>query len=306
MTAATAQPPSTSTMSGKSVFSAPGWVKSFYSKFPLVVLEQEDEVDWKLRARQREDYAVELWIHPTSPSSNHYPHSHYRSWTSSSPSSLRTQLLFLLRETSSNVPVAFKPWSNEKSAPGGTLPTLHILNQDRLLATDEIRGWLESTYPLKGKGRELQGLPSQETYDRALSLSHLVLGNLLPAYLASLPNQPSNYHLMFPIPPPLSAGLTTPLPASLTGDSRDIDTDEVIRKGVDALDALAVILEDTNSGWLFDARHPTSIDALVTSHLHIIYSLPPSTVLRSTMDSRPTLGEYVDRVLDYAEQRIKK
>ncbi|WWD08983.1 hypothetical protein V865_007098 [Kwoniella europaea PYCC6329] len=306
MAAATVQPPSTSTVAGQSVFSAPGWVKSFYSKFPLVVLEQEDEVDWKVRARQGEDHAVELWIHPPSPSSNHHPHSHYRSWTSSSPSSLRTQLLFLLRETSSNVPVSFKSWSNERSAPGGTLPTLHILNQDRLLATDEIRSWLESTYPLKGKGKELQGLPSQETYDRALSLFHLILGNLLPAYLASLPTQPSNFHLLFPVPPPLSAGLTTPLPASLTGDSRDIDTDEVIRKGVDALDALATILENTNSGWLFDARHPTSIDALVTSHLHVIYSLPPSTVLRSTIDSRPTLGEYVDRVLDHAEERIKK
>ncbi|WVW81793.1 hypothetical protein I302_103790 [Kwoniella bestiolae CBS 10118] len=298
MAAATARPPSTA--QGSTIFTAPGWVKSFYSKFPLVVLEQDDEVDWKVRAREGEEHAVELWIHPPSPSSRH--------WTSSSPSSLRTQLLFLLRETSSRVPVSFKSWPNEKSAPGGTLPALHILNQDRLLATDEIRGWLESTYPLKGKGKELQGLPTQATYDRALALSHLILGNLLPAYLASLPSQTSTFHLLFPNAPPLSAGLTTPLPASLTGDSRDIDTDEVIKRGIAVLDAVEVILESAseNEPWLFGARHPTSIDALVTSHLYVVYSLPPSSVLRDALISRHSLGGYVNRVLDYAEQRIPK
>ena len=30
-----------------SIFTAPQWVNSFYSKFPLVVLEQEDTLDWK-------------------------------------------------------------------------------------------------------------------------------------------------------------------------------------------------------------------------------------------------------------------
>nr|XP_018266685.1 uncharacterized protein I303_00660 [Kwoniella dejecticola CBS 10117]OBR88843.1 hypothetical protein I303_00660 [Kwoniella dejecticola CBS 10117] len=249
MAAVAAQPQPLPTSSGKRIFTAPQWVKSFYSKFPLVILEQEDEVDWKVRAREGADHAVELWIHP--PSST--PHPHHRSWASKSPSSLRTQLLILLRETSAKVPVSFRPWSNEASAPGGTLPCLHILNQDRLLPTDEIRGWLESTYPLKGKGKEIQGLPSQAAYDKALALSHLVLGNLYPAYLASLPKQTSNFPLLFPIPPPLASGLSTPLPYSLIGDARDIDTDEILKKGLEALEAIQVILESGDE-WLFGSK----------------------------------------------------
>ncbi|WWC85801.1 uncharacterized protein L201_000668 [Kwoniella dendrophila CBS 6074] len=299
MAAATVQQPATT---GKSVLTAPQWVKSFYSKFPLVILDQEDEVEWKVRARDGPEHSVELWVHPPSSTSQ----SHSRTWASSSPSSLRTQLLFLLRETSSQVPVTFRPWTNEKSAPGGKLPTLHILNQDRLLPTDEIRSWLESTYPLKGKGKEIQGLPSQEKYDQALALSHLILGNLLPAYLASLPKQPSNFHLLFPIPPPLSAGLNTPLPASLTGDSRDIDTDELIRKGVEALDVIETIIEDNGErGWLYGSKYPTSIDALVASHLYVVYTISSSSILKNAIESRPVLGDYVNRVLDYAEQRIR-
>lgn len=33
--------------SGSKIWTAPRWVNIFYSKFPLVWLEQEDEVDWK-------------------------------------------------------------------------------------------------------------------------------------------------------------------------------------------------------------------------------------------------------------------
>ncbi|WWC66843.1 uncharacterized protein I206_100750 [Kwoniella pini CBS 10737] len=295
MTTISASPAS----SGKTIFTAPQWVKTFYSKFPMVILEQEDEIDWKVRAKEGPDHAVELWVH----SSSSTPHHHSKSWASSSPSSLRVQLLFLLRQTSAKVPISFRSWSNESSAPGGTLPTLHVLNQDRLLPTGEIRGWLESTYPLKGKGKEIQGLPSQESYDNALALSHLILGNLYPGYLASLPKQPSNFPLLFPNPPPLASGLSTPLPYSLIGDARDIDTDEVIRKGLTAIEAVEVIL-DTGDEWLFGAKHPTSIDALVTSHLYVIYSLPTSSILRNKIESLDGLGEYVDRVLDFAQSRL--
>lgn len=97
----------------------------------------------------------------------------------------------------------------------------------------------------------LQGLPSQEAYDRALAVAQLILGRLLPAYLISLPKRPSGLHLLFPVPPPLAAGLTTPLPASLTGDTRSIDKEEVVHQGVEALDALETILG--TSDWALDA-----------------------------------------------------
>ncbi|KAK8845560.1 hypothetical protein IAR55_006275 [Kwoniella newhampshirensis] len=301
MTPAIAQQTSPST-SGSSLWTAPTWVKSFYSRFPLVILEQEDELDWKVRVRDQSPQSCVLWIHPSSPNSSH---PHHRPWLSASPASLRTQLLFLLRDAAASVPVSFREWSNENSAPGGTLPALHLPGQDRLIPTDEVRGWLEATYPLKGKGKELQGLPSQEAYDRALALSQLILGHLLPAYLASLPTRPQGFHLLFPVPPPLFAGLTTPLPASLTGDTRDIDIEEVVRKGVDALEAVEVILSEQGH-WALGARHPTSLDALVASHLYVVYSLSNSSVLRTTIDSKAVLGEYVDRVLSYAENELNE
>ena len=40
----------------------------------------------------------------------------------------------------------------------------------------------------------------------------------------------------------LSAGLTTPLPASLTGDSRNVDQEDVLDKGIEALDALDTLI----------------------------------------------------------------
>jgi len=97
----------------------------------------------------------------------------------------------------------------------------------------------------------LQGLPSQEAYDEALAIAQLVLGRLLPAYLVSLPKRQSNIHLYLPIPPMLSAGLTTPLPASLTGDSRNVDNEDVLDKGAEALDALETLLG--SSDWALSA-----------------------------------------------------
>jgi metaxin len=97
----------------------------------------------------------------------------------------------------------------------------------------------------------LQGLPSQEAYDKALAIAQLVLGRLLPAYLISLPRRPSNIHLCLPIPPMLSAGLTTPLPASLTGDARNVDKEDILKKGVEALDALETLLG--SSDWALGA-----------------------------------------------------
>ncbi|WVF65905.1 hypothetical protein IAT40_000643 [Kwoniella sp. CBS 6097] len=307
--------------STSSIFTAPQWVQSFYSKFPLVLLEQEDELDWKVRAANAPDQSVELWIHP--PTATH-PHPHYKSWASPSPSSLRTQLLFLLRDTPSKapIPVSFRNWTNESSAPGGSLPALFIPGQERLLRTDEVRGWLEGTYPLKGKGKELQGLPSQESFDKALALSQLILGTLYPAYLASLPTPTRSLlssaaetasdklHLLFPNPPPLLAGLTTPLPASLTGDARDLDVDEIVRKGIETLDGVEVVLESgvdsEQSSWALGAKNPTSLDALIASHLYVLYALPESSELRNTIESKPVLGEYVDRVLAHAQGRLRR
>ncbi|WVR03607.1 hypothetical protein IAU60_000599 [Kwoniella sp. DSM 27419] len=295
-----AAPAQTLAASSGSMFTAPTWIKTFYSKFPLVVLEQEDELDWKIRAREAPDQAVELWIHP--PSTSAHPHS--RSWISSSPSSIRTQLLFLLRETTNRVPVTFRNWSNESAAPGGRLPSLFIPGQERLLPTDEIRGWLETTYPLKGKGKEHQGLPSQEAYDKALALSQLVLGDLYPAYLASRSKRSDTFHLLFSRPPPLLAGLTTPLPASLTGDAREVDTDEILRKGVAAVEAIDAILDEEH--WALGAKNPTALDALIASHLYVIFSLPENSVLRTSVESSTSLGRYVERVLDHAEGQMRK
>ncbi|WVQ93540.1 hypothetical protein IAU59_000615 [Kwoniella sp. CBS 9459] len=317
-----AQAQASTSSSSSSIFTAPQWVKSFYSKFPLVVLEQEDEVEWKVRAANAPDQSVELWIHP--PTATH-PHAHYKSWASPSPTSLKTQLLFLLRDTPSKapIPVSFRNWTNETAAPGGKLPALFIPGQERLLRTEEIRGWLEGTYPLKGKSKELQGLPSQESYDKALALSQLILGTLYPAYLASSPAPTRSFlsstaetasdklHLLFPNPPPLLAGLTTPLPASLTGDARDVDVDEVVRRGIEALDGVEVVLENSSesaeeSSWALGSRTPTSLDALIASHLYVLYALPETSVLRNTLESKPGLGEYVDRVLEYAQARLRR
>lgn len=106
-------------------------------------------------------------------------------------------------------------------------------------------------------------MPSQELYDRGVALGQLILGHLLPAYLATLPETPTSSlaslttstsklnHLIFPTPPPLAAGLKTPLPAALTGDGRTIDKVEVIARGIDALDAVRMAVKED---WALGAK----------------------------------------------------
>ncbi len=89
-------------------------------------------------------------------------------------------------------------------------------------------------------------MPDQDAYDRALAVAQLVLGRIYPACLGSLHKPPTDLHLLLPIPPPLTAGLRTPLPPSLTGEGRSIDLDEILVKGLDALEALQVLLEETD------------------------------------------------------------
>ena len=89
------------------------------------------------------------------------------------------------------------------------------------------------------------GMPNQLAYDQALPVAQLVLGHLYPAYLAAFPDPPSNLHDLFPIPSPLIVGLITPLPLFLTGKGRAIDLDVVTLRGVQALEALEVLLGGT-------------------------------------------------------------
>ncbi|GFZ52036.1 hypothetical protein JCM24511_09808 [Saitozyma sp. JCM 24511] len=294
MAAASIQPPPQVTSPpapGVTRWTAPRWVQSSYSRFPLVTLEQEDTPEWTKQRRLDPDAECSLWVEPPREATHQY----HRTWASPHPPCLRTQLLFLLRDPP--VRVQFRPWSSPSSAPGGTLPALHLPIENRLISSDEIRPWLDSTHPIKGKGKELQGMPSQEAYDRALSLAQLVLTHLYPAYLASLHAPPSDLHLYFSNPPPLAAGLTTPLPAALTGDTRDVDVGEVVAKGVDAVEALEAVV---GPEWALGARRQTPLDALIASHLYGLYGLPESSPLRSALDRRPALGDYVDRVLTVA------
>jgi hypothetical protein len=46
---------------GSSIWTAPNWVTSFYAKFPLVQLEQEEELDWKVKSRS-DDAECSLWV----------------------------------------------------------------------------------------------------------------------------------------------------------------------------------------------------------------------------------------------------
>lgn len=97
------------------------------------------------------EYKAEITkIDPPSPGSINI--STQREWCSSTPTSLRTQLLFLLRPGPS---VTFKSWSNAASAPGGTLPALHLPEENRLIGSNEIRGWLDERYPL-GTGKSAE------------------------------------------------------------------------------------------------------------------------------------------------------
>lgn len=44
------------------MLSAPDWVNRFYSKFPLVVLESEDSVDWKNATPVGRGKDYTLWV----------------------------------------------------------------------------------------------------------------------------------------------------------------------------------------------------------------------------------------------------
>lgn len=102
--------------------------------------------------------------------------------------------------------------------------------------------------------RSLHGMPTQAAYDNALATAQLVLVRLFPAFNVSRPGASSDVALMIPGPPPLSAGLTTPLPASFTGDNRVLDEDDIVQKGVEALEALRVKLRDrSGSPWALGA-----------------------------------------------------
>jgi metaxin len=92
-------------------------------------------------------------------------------------------------------------------------------------------------------------MPSQETYDRGVALAQLVLGDLYTAYLSE--SKKSMYKYL-PNPPPLAAGLKTPLPAALTGDSRTINAEEMAERGEDALE---IIAGQIDSSWALGARY---------------------------------------------------
>jgi metaxin len=92
-------------------------------------------------------------------------------------------------------------------------------------------------------------MPSQEAYDRGVALAQLVIGDLHTAYLSESCN--SSVYKQIPNPPPLAAGLKTPLPAAFTGDSRTIDKQEIAERGQDALEVVAAHIDGQ---WALGAR----------------------------------------------------
>jgi metaxin len=163
MAAASIRPPQVPSppAPGVSRWTAPRWVQSFYSRFPLVTLEQEDTPEWTKERRLNPEAECSLWVRLTPLNDSlmfqvepprEATHQYHRTWASPHPPCLRTQLLFLLRDPP--LRVQFRPWSNPSSAPGGTLPALHLSLENRLVSSDEIRPWLDSTHPIKGKGKE--------------------------------------------------------------------------------------------------------------------------------------------------------
>lgn len=92
----------------------------------------------------------------------------------------------------------------------------------------------------------LSGMPDQQAYDQAMAVAQLVLGHLHPAYLASLTIPPADLYKHIPTPPSFTAGITTPLPPSLTGEGRALDIETLMMRGVQALEALDVMLDGTD------------------------------------------------------------
>lgn len=113
-------------------------------------------------------------------------------------------------------------------------------------------------------------MPSQTAYDSALATAQLVLVRLLPAFNLSCSGATNDVALMIPGPPALSAGLTTPLPASFTGESRVLDEDEIVDAGVAALEALHVkLLDRSSSPWALGAQYVpagAAVCKLITGH----------------------------------------
>jgi len=90
-------------------------------------------------------------------------------------------------------------------------------------------------------------MPDQATFDKAVALAQLIHGRIRPAYASSS----RAIHLDLPVPSVLAAGLTTPLPASLTGDARDVDEDLLHQRADEAWDAIEAVVED---GWALGTR----------------------------------------------------
>jgi metaxin len=90
-------------------------------------------------------------------------------------------------------------------------------------------------------------MPDQATFDKAVALAQLITGRIRPAVVSSS----RATHLDLPIPSVLAAGLTTPLPASLTGDTRDVDMDLLQHRADEAWDAVEAVVED---GWGLGTR----------------------------------------------------
>lgn len=98
----------------------------------------------------------------------------------------------------------------------------------------------------------LHGMPNQEAYDEALAIAQLVLVRLLPAILVSKSETSADVATLLPQPPALVAGLTTPLPASFTGDDRSIDGLTLVESGIQALDTLKELVKPEE--WALQAK----------------------------------------------------
>lgn len=113
-------------------------------------------------------------------------------------------------------------------------------------------------------------MPSQASYDEAVALAKLVLGRIKPALLLSASRSTSeDVVLLAAEPPALSAGLTTPLPASLTGEARSFRESTVIDRGVEALSVLSSKVGP--KGWALGAAwvciRESGSDVTVIHHL---------------------------------------
>lgn len=91
-------------------------------------------------------------------------------------------------------------------------------------------------------------MPSQVAYDKGVALAHLVLG---PLHTSLMRTGSPSQHKTIPNPPPLAAGLKTPLPAALTGDERALDLNDINETAGDALSAINTQIHD--GGWALQA-----------------------------------------------------